>query len=110
MFQRATSLSELSKGQILPLELDGQAIIVYRHGEQVRACQRYCPHQHADLSEGLVSRGFLICAAHGWHFDAETGVHEMSEQTCLATYAVQVVGDEVQVDPTPIRNGAAPHE
>jgi nitrite reductase/ring-hydroxylating ferredoxin subunit len=83
-------------------------MVVYRSGDAVRACQRYCVHQGSDLSEGLVSRGFLICAAHGWRFDADTGVHEISEQTCLVTYATQVEGDEVLVDPTPIRKGAVP--
>lgn len=110
MFRRAAKLSELGEDDILPVDLDGTEIVVYRSGEQVLACQRYCPHQHADLSEGLVSSGFLICSSHGWRFDAQSGVHEMSPQTCLATYAVQLVGDEIHVDPAPIRRGAAPHE
>jgi nitrite reductase/ring-hydroxylating ferredoxin subunit len=95
---------------IVPVTVDGVELVLYRSGDAVRACQRYCPHQRADLSEGLVSRGFLICSAHGWRFDADTGVHEISPQTCLATYAVQIQGDEIHVDPTPIRNGDMPHD
>jgi nitrite reductase/ring-hydroxylating ferredoxin subunit len=110
MFKRAANLSDVDNDEIVPVELDGQELVVFRDGEAIRACQRYCPHQRADLSEGLVSRGFLICAAHGWSFDTETGVHEISEQTCLATYAVKVQGEEIHVDPRPIRNGAIPHD
>ncbi len=110
MYQRAAKLSELNDDDILPLSVDGTELVVYRNGDALMACQRYCPHQHADLSEGLVSKGYLICSAHGWKFDAETGVHEMSAQTCLATYAVKQVGDEIHIDPKPIRNGAPPHE
>lgn len=110
MFKHAATLSQLSEDDILPVEVEGVELVVYRDGDSIRACQRYCPHQRADLSEGLVSRGFLICAAHGWRFDAETGVHEISPQTCLATYAVQVTGEEVLVDLTPIRKGAIPHD
>ena len=110
MFKRAAHLSELSEDDIVPLEVDGVELVMYRDGPAIRACQRYCPHQRADLSEGLVSRGYLICSAHGWRFDAETGVHEISAQTCLATYAVQVEGDEIQIDTTPIRRGEIPHD
>ncbi len=109
MFKAAAKLSELNDEDIWPVEVDGLEMVLYRSGDALRACQRYCPHQHADLSEGLVSSGYLICSAHGWRFDAETGVHEISAQTCLATYAVQVSGDEIQIDPTPVRRGEAPH-
>lgn len=110
MFKRAANLSEVDDDEIVPVQVDGLELVLFRDGDAIRACQRYCPHQRADLSEGLVSRGLLICSAHGWSFDAETGVHEISEQVCLATYAVKVQGDEILVDPTPIRNGAIPHD
>jgi nitrite reductase/ring-hydroxylating ferredoxin subunit len=110
MFRRVANISELSDDEILPLEVDGVELVIYRDGETIRACQRYCPHQRADLSEGLLSRGYLICSAHGWRFDAKTGVHEISPQTCLATYAVQVQGNEIQLDTTPIRRGEIPHD
>ena len=108
MYQHAAKLSELGEDDILPVDLGDTSIVLYRSGSSVRACQRYCPHQHSDLSEGLVSRGFLICSAHGWRFDADTGVHEISKQTCLATYQVKVEGEDILVDTTPIRHGDAP--
>ena len=110
MFKRAAYLSDLSEDEILPAEVDGVELVIYRDGEAIRACQRYCPHQRGDLSEGLVSRGYLICSAHGWRFNAQTGVHEISPQVCLATFAVQVAGDEIQIDSTPIRRGELPHD
>jgi hypothetical protein len=32
-----------------------------------------------------------------------TGVHEISPETCLVTYAVRIQDDDVLVDPTPRR-------
>lgn len=110
MYKEVAKVSDLEGGEILPIEVDGVAMVLYQSETGVRACQRYCLHQGSDLSEGLVSRGALICAAHGWRFNADTGVHEKSPETCLATYATQVEGDRVLVDPTPIRRGAVPHE
>lgn len=106
MFKRVAELSQLEDDEILPVEVDGIEMIVYRNGESIRACQRHCVHQGADLSEGLVSSGFLICAQHAWRFDADSGVHERSPATCLATYEVQVDGTDILINPTPIRNGA----
>ena len=110
MFQRAAQLSDLVDDDILAVEVAGVEMVIYRHGDSIRACQRYCPHQRADLTEGLVSRGLLICSAHGWQFDADTGVHEKSPETCLATYQVQVEGEAILINPTPIRNGAVPRD
>jgi nitrite reductase/ring-hydroxylating ferredoxin subunit len=104
-FETVAQVSALAAGDIVPARVSGRDIILYRVGGAIRATERYCLHQHADLADGIVSRGFLICSAHGWRFDATTGVHELSPETCLATYAVRVVGDEIQVDPTPIRQG-----
>ncbi len=80
-------------------------MILYRVGERLFAAQRRCLHQGADLSEGLVLRGAIVCARHGWRFDAATGQHEASSENCLVMYEVEVRGDEVWVDPTPVRRG-----
>ena len=77
---------------------------MYRDADQVYAAQRRCLHQGADLADGIVSRGFLVCAQHGWRYHCATGLHELSPETCLVTYRVRVVGDDIQVDPTPLRH------
>jgi nitrite reductase/ring-hydroxylating ferredoxin subunit len=109
LFQIAAKVSELGVDDILPVEVDGIAMILYRNGDSVRSCERYCPHQRADLSEGMVSRGHLICASHGWSFDADNGVHEKSKQTCVTMYEVRIVGENILVKADPIRNAEAPH-
>ena len=101
-------VGDLAPGDIIPVEVAGRAMILYRVGDGYHAAERYCLHQRADLSEGLLSRGFLICAAHGWRFHATTGVHEISPETCLATFAVRVVDGVIEIDPTPRRHGGPP--
>lgn len=110
---------ELAPGTIVPVEVAGRPLIIYRVGERYFAAQRRCIHQGADLAVGrLVRTGagsdsgendsggekicdFLVCPLHGWRFHVETGAHERSPETCLRTYAVEVTGDEIRVDPTP---------
>ena len=96
-------VSDLPADGFLPVTVDGVEMILYRFRDGVFAAQRRCLHQGADLVEGLILRGAIVCPQHGWRFDAETGVHEMSEYNCLATYQVRLEGDQILIDPTPIR-------
>ncbi len=77
-------------------------MILGRDGERYFAMQRRCIHRGGDLSEGVVSRGHVICPNHAWRFSTATGRHSEASEYCLITYAVRVVGDDVQIDPTPI--------
>ena len=100
--------ADLAPGQLLPIAVDGIEMIVYRVGAGVCAAQRRCLHQGADLADGLIYRGAIVCAQHGWRFDAETGVHEMSSENCLVTYRAWIEGDEIMIDTTPIRRAEVP--
>jgi nitrite reductase/ring-hydroxylating ferredoxin subunit len=81
-------------------------MVVYWLDGRVCAVQRRCLHQGADLADGMILRGAIVCALHGWRFDAETGVHEMSSENCLATYRAWVEGEHIMVDTAPIRRAA----
>ncbi len=100
-FERVASLSDIADEDIVPVEVGGRALVLCRNGDRLYAMQRKCLHQGADLTEGIVSRGYVVCALHGWRFDLATGVHDMSPMNCLRTHAVRVDGDDVYVDSTP---------
>ncbi len=104
----AAKLSELAPGHLVPVLVDGIEMVVYRMGARVFAVQRRCLHQGADLADGMILRGAIVCAQHGWRFDAETGVHEMSSENCLVTYRAWVEGEHVMVDTMPIRRAEVP--
>jgi nitrite reductase/ring-hydroxylating ferredoxin subunit len=104
-FHPVAKVSDVRAGELIPVAVGGIEMILYRLGDRWFAAQRRCLHQGADLSEGLILRGAVVCAQHGWRFDAVTGEHEASPENCLVTYQVEVRGDEVLVDPTPIRRG-----
>ena len=97
-FERAAKFSELVDGDIRPVRLGNHDIIIVRDGESVRAFQRWCLHQRADLVEGIVSRGHLICALHGWRFALLDGALDIDPKTCLRRYVTDIRGDEVFVE------------
>lgn len=92
----------LASGDVIGVEVDGVAIALGRDGERYFATQRQCIHRGGDLSEGIVSRGHLICPNHGWRFSTATGQHADASEHCLITYPVRVTGDEIEVDSVPI--------
>lgn len=94
--------SSLASGDVIGVEVDGVAIALGRDGDRYFATQRQCVHRGGDLSEGIVSRGHLICPNHGWRFSTETGQHADASEYCLIRYPVRVTGDEIEVDSVPI--------
>lgn len=51
--------------------------------------QRYCPHAMADLTQGQISDGCVVCPGHGWKFRLDTG--ECTSNA--ATIAVRALPD-----------------
>lgn len=104
----AARVGDIADGDIRPVEVDGREMILCRVGDAYYAAQRRCLHQGADLSEGIIVAGEIICPVHAWRYRADTGVHVQSAQNCLVVYRVRIEGDEIQIDPRPIRNAEEP--
>jgi nitrite reductase/ring-hydroxylating ferredoxin subunit len=101
-------VGDVSPNTVIAVTVDGLDLVLGRDGERYFATQRRCIHQGGDLSEGIVSRGHLICPHHAWRFSTATGCHAEASQHCLATYPVRVVGDQIEVDSRPSQPPSAP--
>lgn len=99
------ALSALADGVPAEVEatVDGSAesLIVLRRGGQVRAWLNICPHagRRLDWAPGrfLLSKGQLVCAAHGATFETDAGlcVAGPCRGQSLRAVAVAVIGDGV---------------
>ena len=58
---------------IAPITVGNVQLLLVRHQGSLVACQRDCPHEQADLSEGHCRDGRLHCPRHQASFDLETG-------------------------------------
>jgi nitrite reductase/ring-hydroxylating ferredoxin subunit len=96
------ALAAVRDGDVVAVEAEGVAMVLAREGDAIYALQRRCLHRGGDLADGIISRGHVICANHGWRFSAATGCHDQASDVCLTRYAVRVVGDQIEVDPTPV--------
>lgn len=99
------ALSALADGVPAEVEatVDGSAesLIVLRRGGHVRAWLNICPHagRRLDWAPGrfLLSKGQLVCAAHGATFESDAGlcVAGPCRGQSLRAVAVAVIGDGV---------------
>lgn len=56
------------------VEVEGVAVVVIRHEQGVCAYVDRCPHLGVPISAGGLADGIVTCHAHGFRFDAVTGV------------------------------------
>jgi nitrite reductase (NADH) small subunit len=94
-------IGDVPAGDVIAVEVEGTEMVLGRDGDRYFALQRRCVHRGGDLADGIVSRGHVVCANHGWRFSTATGRHDQASDVCLVSYAVRVAGDQIEIDPTP---------
>ncbi len=98
-WRAVAKVGDLRTGDVVSLDIDGTHIVLGRDGDRYFAMNRQCVHRGGDLSEGIISRGHLICPDHGWRFSTATGQAADASELCVVTYPVRVVGDQIEIDP-----------
>jgi 3-phenylpropionate/trans-cinnamate dioxygenase ferredoxin subunit len=108
-FERACAVAEIRDDQAFAVTIDGRDVAVARNGDEFFALEDLCSHAHVALSEGEVADCTIECWLHGSTFDLRTGKPTVLPATePVATYPVEVRGDEVFVDVTTTLNGVQP--
>jgi UDP-MurNAc hydroxylase len=72
-------------------QLDERAVVHDDNG-QAYEIQRYCPHAMADLSQGEIRDGCIVCPGHGWAFRLSDGQCTTSSDT-IAARPLQATAD-----------------
>jgi len=70
--------------------------LFYENGEY-RAIDDLCPHMGASLGAGESRNGVVVCPWHAWRFRTSDGCWLDNPRIKIDSFAVRVVGDEVQV-------------
>jgi nitrite reductase/ring-hydroxylating ferredoxin subunit len=91
----------VKSGDVIGIVVDGVEMVLGLDGDRYFATQRRCLHRGGDLADGIVSRGHVVCPQHGWRFSTASGQAADAAEFCLVTYAVRVVGEQIEIDPRP---------
>ena len=91
-------VSDVAPGRLLAVNVDGQPVAVANLDGQLFAIGDLCTHRGCSLSEGTLAGSVAVCPCHGGEFDMTNGEAVGGPpQEAIATYAVQVVGDEFRI-------------
>jgi nitrite reductase/ring-hydroxylating ferredoxin subunit len=97
-FVRVTALAALPPGAKQACEVAGRAVILCHTKEGIFAVDNICTHAYARMSDGRLKGTRLMCPLHGGVFDVRTGDAIGGPAVRpLATHAVRIVGDSVEV-------------
>ena len=97
-FVKVADLAELADGKPRAVRVEGQSIALFKHNGSVYATDNQCPHMGYPLTRGRVRGGVLTCDWHGWSYDMGGGGCFTGGCDDLATFPVEVRGEEVYLD------------
>jgi nitrite reductase/ring-hydroxylating ferredoxin subunit len=105
---RVASKNELKEGASRCVTAGGKALTLFLVNGTYYATDNVCPHAGGPLCEGSVKDGIVTCPWHGSQFNVADGkvVHGPA-QINVATYPVEVRGDDVYVNLSQMMEGTA---
>ena len=105
----ATRLSTIREKGVAVAQVNGHTLAFFTQDDQVFAVDNRCPHMGFPLAQGSVCDGLLTCHWHHARFDLKTGGTFDPWADDLRTFPVQLRGDEVWVDVTPLADQTEHH-
>lgn len=91
--------SDIAEGGSTIVRIDDTAVAVFHLADGWYAIEDVCTHDGGPVAEGRLEGCIIECPRHGATFDVKTGAAlTFPAVSPVATYAVRVVGDDVQVE------------
>lgn len=99
VMMKVADVSDVSVGTGKVVQAEGKALALFNLGGTFYALDNRCTHVGGPLGEGAVEGNRVTCPWHGSVFNITTGeVVEPPARRPVATFRVQVEGDEVLVE------------
>jgi nitrite reductase/ring-hydroxylating ferredoxin subunit len=96
-FVTVGKLSDLAAGSGKVVDVNGKAVALFNVGGTIYAIDNTCRHRGGPLGEGSLDGNVVTCPWHMWEYDVTTGEFTANREIKVASYAVQVEGDEIKV-------------
>jgi 3-phenylpropionate/trans-cinnamate dioxygenase ferredoxin subunit len=97
-------LEHLNSGAFTRVTIDGHGLVVARNDDRVYAFQGTCPHEKADLAQGRIEAGRLVCPRHLASFDLDDGHASRGWKVeALKLYPVRIKDGIIAVDADAVR-------
>lgn len=76
----------------------GREILLVNVKGVIYAVENECPHQGSPMNAAVVKDGSISCPRHGYRFNLSDGRCAEHPECVLATFPVQIDGDDIRVD------------
>lgn len=93
----AAEFEAVPEGGILALEIEGEPVILSRHGDRVSCFQNACAHLGMPIDDGEIGDGTITCRFHGFRYSLISGECLTAPEVQLQPHAVRVVETRVEV-------------
>lgn len=91
--------SDIAEGATKLVRIDDTPVAVFHLAEGWYAIEDVCTHDGGPVAEGTLTGCVIECPRHGATFNVKTGAAlTFPAVSPVPTYAVRVVGDDVQVE------------
>src|SRR5690349_8854472 len=98
MLVKVARLSELPVNSLTEVTLGGETFALCNVDGRVRALSGICLHRGGPLGQGALHGDRVVCPWHAWEWECETGASEFNPSQKVATFRVQVEGDDILLD------------
>ena len=89
---------DLPAGQIKGVRVGKQEIALYNLDGEIYATDNVCSHAYAQLSDGFLDKGLVVCPLHAGCFDIRTGkAVEAPAEDDIKTFPVRISGENIEV-------------
>lgn len=96
-FEKVCAIKDLKEGVGKRFIINNVDIAIFLVDKKVYSLSNVCPHQHSALIyDGFLEDEFVVCPAHGWKFNLETGKTPESSNG-LVPYETRVIDGFVYV-------------
>jgi nitrite reductase (NADH) small subunit len=88
-------VSALPPDSVMEVLVGDRPFAVCNVAGAIHAIDGVCLHRGGPLGQGQIHEGRVVCPYHLWEFDCRTGEYDYDPTKRVATFAVQVEGDDI---------------
>ena len=92
------SVSEISDGERLFLEIDDKQFVLFEVNGELYAIDDLCSHDNGPLGEGELEEFKIVCPRHGARFDIRTGkAVSLPAVVDICAYPVRIQSGNIEI-------------
>ncbi len=99
------SIQDIEEDKAKMVNVQNERVAIFKYDGKLSAVHNVCKHQMGPLGEGKIIDGCITCPWHGYQYRPEDGCAPAPFTEKVATYQLQLAGDKIYVNVTPLPEG-----